>query len=103
MNKTEFPALPEPIMRTADFSGRPVYYYSVDQLKAYVWAYARAVTAQPVAWGIFGLVDGQSILQLPVRRTREECEADLQTFVTDAILDIRPLYAPPIEVAKEQA
>lgn len=57
---------------------------------------------QPVAWALFGYIEGEGwVAQHPVRFTEAQCESDKSMYATDALLAIRPLYASPVAAAPQ--
>ena len=47
---------------------------------------------EPVAWGLFAHLEGESVLQHPIRFTKAQAIADVKTYAPGANLVVHPLY-----------
>ena len=50
---------------------------------------------EPVAWGLFAKIDGEFVLQHPVRFLEVDVEDDRLMYSRDTVIEIRPLYTAP--------
>jgi len=48
---------------------------------------------KPVAYGLFARVDGEFVLQHPIRFARGDCERDVAMYGPDLVYNIQALYS----------
>ena len=68
---------------------------ALDELEALRALAAPNVPSEPVAWGVFALVDGTWSMQWPPRMTEAAARADLGMYRPGSVLEVCQLYATP--------
>ena len=74
-------------------SGRWTTAIAIKAMQDYARAALAQTGAEPVAWAVYAIVDGQWSMQWPLSETREFAEVHAGMYGASYTVEVRPLYA----------